>query len=55
MKWCAVCPNPVLDTDPSVMVAGQLIHRYCSIEGGAVCENDFCQYWREDHSGPCVT
>ncbi len=52
--FCHVCGDEIAQGEPIMHVAGQIIHRYCSLEGGAVCRDTFCQWWMTDHAGPCV-
>lgn len=50
--WCQVCDDPTLPGESTMRVAGQLIHRYCSIEGGDICLTDGCPWQWTDHVGP---
>lgn len=52
-RICSVCDTPLEPGDPRMRVAGQTIHRYCSVEGGSVCPNSDCGWFNCDHSGPC--
>ena len=53
-KFCPVCDDVLEQGSPTMQVAGQTIHLYCSLEGGNVCEVEACQFWRCEHRGACI-
>lgn len=53
-KCCFVCDDAIINGEPRIEVAGVVIHEYCAVESGNVCDDDGCMYWRCVHGGECV-
>lgn len=53
VKICFVCDQPITRGEPRLEVSGVIIHEYCAVESGNVCDTPGCESRWLVHGGPC--